>query len=177
MNDHAHDAFTEEGFYARERHAIDLAAEQIKRYAIFNRVPTHDAAGILVVGYERKIGIVGVSEHEADMMLRHDLGDVLRAIRNNVFGMPLLSEARLAVVAHLCLLLGVEQVKTLREFWRTMKAEDYEAAADEMMLSAWPRFIGNDARDKQRALDLVFMMRTGRTRPPRSTNAEGGAAP
>lgn len=175
MNDHVPDAFTEEGFYARERHAIDLAAEQIKRYAIFNRVPTKDAAGILVVGYERKIGIVGVSEQEADMMLRHDLGDVIRAIRANVFGAPLLSEARLAVVAHLCLLLGVDQVKSLADFWRAMKEEDYEAAADEMMLSAWPRFIGNDARDKQRALDLVFMMRTGRTRPARANAADGGS--
>lgn len=177
MTDHVHDAFTEEGFYARERHAIDLAAEQIKRYAIFNRVPTYDAAGILVVGYERKIGVVGVSEHEADTMLRNDLADVLRAIRNNAFGAPMLSEARLAVVAHLCLLLSVEHVKKLATFWQAMKAEDYEAAADEMMLSAWPRFIGNDPRDKQRALDLVFMMRTGRTRPPRANATEGAPAP
>lgn len=169
MNDHAHDAFTEEGFYARERHAIDLAAEQIKRYAIFNRVPTKDTAGVLVVGYERKIGVVGVSEEEADVMLRNDLRDVMRALRQNAFGSPLLSEARLAVVAHLCLLLGVEPVRALVEFWRAVKAEDYETAADEMMLSAWPRFIGNDMRDKQRALDLVFMMRTGQTRPPRAT--------
>lgn len=158
----------EESFYARERHAIDLAADQIKRYAIFSRVPMKDAAGMLVVGYERKIGIVGVSEEEADIMLRNDLADVLRAIRRNVFGAPKLSEARLAVVAHLCLLLGVEHVRQLGEFWRAIAANDYETAADEMMLSAWPRFIGEQARDKQRALDLLFMMRTGQTRPPRA---------
>lgn len=164
----AFDDWSDEVLHMREQHAAEIAAGQIKRYAMFSRMPVKDAAGALVIGYERKLSVVGLSEAEADILLKNDIHAAIAAIRLKTFGLPKLSEPRLAVVAHLALLLGAPLVQTLTEFWRALRAEDYEAAADEMLLSVWPRLIGNEARDKQRALDLVFMMRTGNVRPPRA---------
>ena len=157
----------------RDQHAQHLAAVQIKRYAQFHELPVQDMAGNVVLGWERRLNTMPLSKLEADYLLTSQIRRTFDAIHAHTFGILDLSEARLAVVLHLCVLLGIDQVRDMAEFWRAMRARDYEAAAEQMMLSMWPKFIGNDSRDKRRALDILYMLRTGHARPA----PHGGSRP
>lgn len=170
MTDNPHDAAADwevERMYTRNDHAQHLAAAQIKRYALFHQLPVPDLAGNILLGWGRKLNLRPLTQREADYMLASDIRDTFEAINAHVFPLLRIDEARLSVVIHLCVLLGVENVKAMGEFWTAMRVEDYETAADQMLLGLWPRFVGNDLRDKERAVDIVHTMRTGKIRPRR----------
>lgn len=148
----------------RDHHAQQLAEIIIRRFAAFHDVPTQDAAGNLVLGWERRMREWPLSPEEGDYLLRQQLKRVHKAMMENTFPLLKANEARIAVVLHLCVVLGVQEVKQMHMFWACMRNEDYDGAADQVLLSMWPQFVGNEPRDKHRAIEMIYSLRTGKVK-------------
>jgi hypothetical protein len=145
----------------REAHAQRLAETLVKRHAIFNSLPARDAAGILMLGFERRIERDGISRTEADFMLANDVRRTITALRGLFWGLPRLNEARQAVIINVAIVLGGETVRSMHSLWGALKREDYSEAADLILLSEWPALVGKTLAERRRAVDLVNTMRSG----------------
>lgn len=145
----------------REAHAQRIAQVAVRQYTSFRSMPERDVAGVLMVGYLRRIERDGVTQQEADLLLLNDLRRVSAQIRRFMFPLLRLNEVRMAVILHLAFVLGADAVKAMKALWDALRAEDYETAADVMLLSDWPTQVGRDLDERRRAVDLVRMMRTG----------------
>jgi lysozyme len=152
---------------AAEANAQRIASVAIQRYEPLRLLPHRVAADILMLGYRRNISRDGISQTEADVLLFNDVQTLMAQIRPQTFPlMNQLNDSRLAVVLHLAFMLGVQELQSLEPFWDAIRDNDFERAADEMMLSEWPERFENES-DRRRALELVSMMRTGELRKPR----------
>ena len=152
-------------FALREAHAQRLAEALIKQYAPVRSVPARDAAGVLMLDFDRRIERDGISRAEADFLLANDVRKTMQALRDLFWGVPDLSEARQAVIANVAFLLTVEKVRAMHALWAALKRHDYDEAADLILLSEWPALVGDSIAARRRALDLMNTMRTGVMRP------------
>lgn len=156
----------------RDNHAQHLAEVHVREFAMFYATPTTDASGNMMLGWERRIREMPLTTEEANLLLRSQINRVRVAMMENTFPLLNTNIERMAVIFHLCVLMGVDAVKQMTRFWTCMRSEDYEGAGEELLKSVWPRLIGNEEKDKTRALDLLYMLRTGKTRVKGgSTNA------
>lgn len=159
--------------HVTHQRAQALAVATIKQYTPFRALPTQVAKALLI-GYDHDLHQYPMTEHEGEMLLVRDVERAFNALRNNLFPLLEISPVRMAVVLHLALVMGFERVHKLPGFWPALKAGDYEAAADAVLLSEWRELIGNEPHNKRRAVDLLYALRTGNFRdaPPKgSTHA------
>jgi hypothetical protein len=145
----------------REAHAQRLAEALVRQYSPFRSIPARDAAGILMLGFDRRIERDGITRAEGDYLLANDVRHLMRALRGLFWGLPNLCEARQAVMLNVAHLLGIEKVRTLHGLWGALKREDYGEAADQILLSEWPSLVGDSVAERRRAIELVNVMRTG----------------
>lgn len=117
-----------------------------------------DSLGFITIGIgrlidERRGG--GISEDEAEYLLRNDIA---RVVKNLDFYLPwwkLLSEPRQRVLANMCFNLGIAGLLTFKRTLAAVKEGRYSDAADGMLQSKWAKQVGN------RAKRLAEVMRTG----------------
>jgi lysozyme len=132
--------------------------EQLKRHEGFRAHPYRCSAGRLTIGYGRNLDDVGVSEEEAETLLREDMAaasSVAARYLGEVFDeMDEREPVRLAVVENMAFNLG-GRLMGFRNFRAALGAGDWNRAADEMLDSRWARQVG------ARAVELAEQMRTG----------------
>jgi lysozyme len=136
--------------------ASKIATQQLKTDEGLRLKPYHCTAGALTVGYGRNLDAVGITEEEADIMLRADVEIAERgakALVGNVWDQ--LSPARQAVLINMTFNLGRTRLAAFKNFLAALRATDYNTAASEMLDSRWANQVGD------RATRLADQMRNG----------------
>ena len=127
--------------------------QQIQRHEGLRLKPYYCTAGKLTIGYGRNLEEVGITAHEAEILLT---GDLLRCEDDCLHAFPWfadLSDDRKDVILNMCFNLGLAGLKKFAKFLQAVELGNYDTAADEMLDSLWSRQV------KSRALELAGMMR------------------
>lgn len=118
-----------------------------------------DSEGYLTIGVGRLIDRRKdgkLSEDEMNYLLDNDIhrhtGDLISAHPE----VQSLDEVRQEVLVNMCFNLGIGKLNEFRKMWGYINADDFKAAADEMLDSKWATQVG------LRATRLSAAMRTGR---------------
>ena len=146
--------------YEGERVALIYARMGITRYAPFTQLPSV-VTGRLIDDYKRYLEKKGASRDEAEYMVTNDLRLTIEALRTMVIPLTHLGNVRHGVLLHVGLIIGMDALKSQKALWDALRAEDYEAAHDELLSSSWPRLVGVTEADRKRVLDLARQLRTG----------------
>lgn len=150
--------------YEGERMALIYARMGITRYAPFSKLPSV-VTGRLIDDYKRYLEKGGASRDEAEYMMTNDLRLTIEALRTMVIPLGNLGNVRHGVLLHVGLIIGMDALKSQKALWEALRAEDYEAAHDELLSSTWPRLVGITDQDRKRVLDLARQLRTGQLPP------------
>ena len=136
---------------------MKLLVDMIKEHEGLRLKPYHCTADKLSIGYGRNLDDRGITNEEADFMLRNDIQlcyqelDCFSWFRD-------LDEIRQYSLVDLCYNLGLPKLLTFRKALAAMAEGDYEKAADEFLDSKWAK---NDV-PKWRSTKITEMIRTGR---------------
>lgn len=131
----------------------DALIAQIQRHEGLRLKPYHCTAGKLTIGYGRNLEDVGITAHEAEILLVGDLSRCEDACLHAFPWFADLSESRQDVILNMCFNLGLAGLKKFTKFLRAVELGNYDTAADEMLDSLWAKQV------KSRALELAGMMR------------------
>lgn len=113
-----------------------------------------DSKGILTLGYGRNIEERGISEAEAELMLRNDIEQAMRDAARFT-DLEQLSEARRGVIINMAFNLGLTRLNGFKKLKAALIAKDYQEAALQMLDSKWASDVG------RRANRLAETMRKG----------------
>lgn len=119
--------------------------------------PYKDSVGKLTIGVGRCLDTTGISPVEANYLLENDLGRVVSECRSSFLWFDGLCDTRQNVVASMCFNLGLSGFREFRKMIDAIARSDFEAAANEMLISRWAGQVG------KRATELADMMRDGDT--------------
>lgn len=118
-------------------------------------MPYRDSVGLESIGYGRNLDHNGINEIEAEVMLDHDIARAVGDVRFIVGNFAALSDRRQEVVVNMLFNLGRTRFLKFKHFLLALAAEEYDKAADEMLLSKWAEQVG------ARATELSDWMRAG----------------
>ena len=127
----------------------------LKRHEGFRGKPYHCTAGKLTIGYGRNLDDVGITEVEAEFLLKVD---TLRATDSagDIFpGILSYTENRQIAIINMIFNLGKTRFKRFRKMIDAVNRGDWESAADEAIDSRWYKQVG------ARAVELVNLLREG----------------
>jgi lysozyme len=132
--------------------------EQLKIHEGMKLKPYKCTAGKLTIGIGRNLEDVGISEDEANMLLRHDIQEATRQLLHAFPWMVDFNDARISAMINFTFNVGIGTVKKFENTLAYMQSGDWDKAADEMMDSRWARQVGN------RAIEVTDQIRTGKWR-------------
>ena len=135
---------------------VAALVESLKRHEGYRSHPYRCPAGKLTIGYGRNLDDVGIGMGEAEALLLNDVDRAHHAAAR-VFGrFAYLNDARQNVLVEMAFQLGEGGLAGFRNFLDELAAEDFEAAAHQMLTSKWAR-----QDSPARARELAAIMRTG----------------
>ena len=144
---------------ATEARATDVALQHIAGYAPFTAAAESvDERGIS--DFERIANTHVVSQSEMIELLGKDIRRYVRALRPKTVMYPQMGAVRLAVLAHVEMVIGKPALDNCRELWDAVSSKRWDDASDALMLTNWPAK-AEAAEERRRVLDLARMMRTG----------------
>ncbi len=114
--------------------------------------PYKDTVGKLTIGYGRNLDDVGISEAEAEYLLRSDLRRTINNLDSKLSWWRNLTRNRQCAIANMCFNLGVGGLLTFEKMLEALKEKDYPLAADEALDSLWAKQVGDRAK---RIADLI----------------------
>jgi lysozyme len=118
--------------------------------------PYKDTVGKISIGIGRCLDDVGISKHEAIMLLENDVATAESLARESFEWFAQISEARQDVIISMIFNVGLSRFFGFKKMLAAMAHADFETAAKEMLASKWAFQVG------QRASDLAKMMRVGK---------------
>lgn len=130
----------------------ELLVEQLKRHEGLRLKPYRCSAGKLTIGYGRNLEDKGISEAEAEALLRHDASESWDWATAEF---PGLDEVRTTVIANMHFNMGAGRLRGFKHMYAAIRAGHFVQAADEMMASVWAKQVGSRARE------LADLMMTG----------------
>lgn len=130
--------------------------EQLKIHEGFRSNVYTCSGGKKTVGYGRNLQDIGISEEEAEMLLKNDIYEATNQLLNAFPFMATFSDVRISAMINFTFNVGIGTVKKFSNTIEYLKNEDWEAAADEMMDSKWAEQVGD------RAIQITEQIRTGR---------------
>ena len=131
---------------------------QLKIHEGMKLKPYKCTAGKLTIGIGRNLEDVGISEDEANMLLRHDIQEATEQLLHAFPWMNELNDARISAMINFTFNVGIGTVKKFENTLSYMQSGEWDKAADEMMDSRWARQVGN------RAIEVTEQIRTGKWR-------------
>lgn len=143
---------------------MQQAVSSIKRLETFRARP-------LTVGSDTWIGWLWrltrgpLDPRIAETQLRADLYRVNRALRQRLWALPHLEDARAGVIVHVALVIGCDVLNRNHALWDALRAQDYEAAHDVLLETSWAAMAGDAPEDRRRVLALARQLRTGSVQP------------
>jgi len=152
-------AMVHERVEATEAHAAEVAMQHISAYAPFlGAIEAVEDRGIS--SFERIASTRAVSKAEMTDLLGRDIRRFVRSLRPRTVIYPQLGSVRLAVLAHVAMVIGTHALMQCRELWDAISQSRWDDAQDVLLMTRWPeRATGNGER--RRMLELARMMRTG----------------
>lgn len=143
-----------------ESEAMSLAETHMMRYTPFSMLP--DTVTIRYIDDFKQILVhKGISKSEAALMARSDLSKIADGLRGSTASMPWLGSVRFAALIHVAMRIGVKATLDIPMLWECLRNRDFEGASDALVMSTWPRMVGNEEDEKRRAMDIIRMMRRG----------------
>lgn len=121
------------------------------RFHVFN-----DTRGVPTIGYGRNLRDNGISEEEADFLLRNDEREIDDAITTALpWTTDLADSPRFSVLVNMAFNMGIAGLLQFKQMLAHVEAGEWAAAADAMLDSEWASQVG------ARAQRLAVQMRTG----------------
>lgn len=114
--------------------------------------PYRDTVDKLTIGIGRNLDDVGITEAEANLMLKNDLDRVMQETLNEFPWFASLSFTRQDVVLSMVFNLGINRFKSFKKLIKALVVQNYQAAYMEMLDSTWAQQVG------ARAVELARMM-------------------
>ena len=116
--------------------------------------PYRCTAGKLTIGYGRNLDDVGITQEEAELLLKNDLEKAEKdAEKFPVYSK--LNQARKDVLIEMVFNLGYSRLSNFKKMFEALENGDYDEAANQMLDSAWHKQVG------KRAERLAYFMRIG----------------
>lgn len=130
--------------------------EQLKIHEGFRSNVYTCSGGKKTVGYGRNLQDIGISEEEAEMLLKNDIYEATNQLLNAFPWMATFSDVRISAMINFTFNVGIGTVKTFTKSIDALKKEDFNLAADMMLDSRWANQVGD------RAIQITEQIRTGR---------------
>lgn len=163
----SYDSAEAKAFLKREADTVEEALQHITGFEELYRTPT-PVAGDVLIGYLQSINTLELTPELASLHLRERLQKLQVKLRTKLARLSSLTLERAAILLHLGLVLGADELDKLSGLWKALAEEDYEAAHDVVMMSDWPRLVGTDQHSRRRVLMMARVLRTGdRRKNPR----------
>ena len=131
-----------------------LAMKLIKKHEGLSLKPYQCTAGKTTIGYGRNLDDIGISQEEAETMLRSDVSECITHLCKFDWWFDL-NIARQAVLIDMCYNLGITRLKRFVKMIAALNAGDYFEAAHQMIESNWALQVHG------RAVTLSNIMRDG----------------
>ena len=128
---------------------------QIKRHEGLRLKPYKCTADKLTIGYGRNLEDRGITEEEAEYLLKNDVQDFIDKVDERWPWVQGLDLPRRWVVYNMAFNMGIEGLAKFVNTLEAMSLGEYERAANGMEQSKWYSQVGN------RSKELVYQMRTG----------------
>lgn len=112
-------------------------------------------AGFLTIGVGRNIETNGISDDEADLMLKNDINRAITDTKKLISNFDKLSVNRQYVLVNMMFNLGMNRFAQFKRFIAAVNDENFEQAAAEMENSRWFYQV------KSRAIRLVNIWKKG----------------
>jgi len=129
--------------------------DDLKRHEGLRLKPYIDTVGKLTVGYGRNLDDVGISEQEAEMMLRQDIYTATAEAREAFPWVSDISPIRQDVIYNMSFNMGMPKLKKFKNMIAALEHRDFGEAAKQMLDSRWAKQVGS------RATELAEIMRSG----------------
>ena len=147
----------------REQYEKELSKsllQRVKRHEGFSAEPYVDSLGHITIGYGHKIE--SMSTVQAEGQLIHDLNIALIGAVDLFYPdiWPTLNQVRKDVLTEMVFQLGKNGVSKFVKMKAALEKEDYQEAANQMILSRWYEQTTN------RCVTLAGMMRSGLPEQP-----------
>jgi len=117
--------------------------------------PYRDSVGKLTIGIGRNLDNVGITEDEAELMLKNDIDRSIYDLNTHLSWWSTLSPVRQMVMVNMCFNLGIFGLLEFKQTLASIQSGDFEKASQRMLESKWADQVGN------RAIELSQMMRRG----------------
>lgn len=128
---------------------------QLKRHEGLKLKPYRCTAGKLTIGFGRNLDDKGITDEEAESMLKNDIDSTTEAVLKSIPAYKKLNDARKAVLINMAFNLGINGLLKFKKVINALDGERYTLAASEMLDSNWAFQVPN------RALELAEQMKTG----------------
>ena len=125
---------------------MHLAARVVMRHEGVRLYPYRDTVGKLTIGVGRNLDDVGISEEEAQLLLRNDLTQISAELAAQPWFSTLDRARRLALI-DMGFNLGLPRLLQFKRMIAALEAGDWQRAADEMLDSRWAAQVGARARE------------------------------
>lgn len=144
---------------ATEANAVEVAIRHITGYAPFVGAATEiEERGI--GAFERLGATRAVTGSEMTELLARDLRRFVRSLRPKTAIYPQMGQVRLAVLAHVAMVIGSKPLMACRPLWDAISGNLWDDASDALLMTRWPEKAKGDD-ERRRVLELARMMRTG----------------
>jgi lysozyme len=124
---------------------IDELIADLRRDEGLRLKPYRCTAGKLTIGYGRNLDAKGITEAEAEDLLRDDVAGVFAELDRALPWWRDLSEGRQRGLANMAFNLGVPRLLGFRLMIGALRRSDYEEAARQALDSKWARQVGDRA--------------------------------
>ncbi len=132
----------------------DKLINSVKIHESLRLKPYHCSAGKLTIGYGRNLDDVGISNEEAEYLLKHDLENAEKEAEK-LDCYKKLNQNRKDILIEMVFNLGYPRLCGFKKMLSALDRGDYDGAANEMLDSKWARDVG------ERAKTLAYFMRIG----------------
>lgn len=133
---------------------MEKTTQLIAKHEGLRLKPYTDTVGKLTIGYGRNLDEVGISEKEAEVMLKSDVEKAYNEARDFDWFKDL-NGPRRAVIVNMIFNLGLTRFRKFKNTIIFLEKGLYRAASKEMLDSKWAKQVGN------RALELSELMLHG----------------
>lgn len=121
---------------------LNLAKEAVKAHEGLRHKPYLCTKGKLTIGYGRNIEDNGITTHEANILLEHDLKMADIEARKFTKSFDELSDTRKSVIVNMVFNLGITRLSKFVKFKQALEQGNYEQASFEMLNSLWAVQVG-----------------------------------
>ena len=123
----------------------DALIHDLKRDEGVKLKPYKCTAGKLTIGVGRNLDDVGITEAEAEMLLKHDFDRVFNELTDSLGWFASAPFKVQLGLVNMCFNLGLPRFRGFKKMLAALERGDYAEAADEALESHWARQVGDRA--------------------------------